>query len=123
MPEELNVIGTKLQPCCLVLATGYFRDGYCTTMQEDTGTHVVCAVVTKDFLSFTKSKGNDLSTPKPRYNFPGLVIGSKWCLCVSRWIEAQQAGCAPYVILEGTHCSALNYVDLELLKEYIYIEN
>jgi hypothetical protein len=114
----LNVLGTALQPCCTDPATGYFRDGFCRTMQEDSGTHVLCAVVTQEFLDFTKSRGNDLSTPIPQWSFPGLKPGSKWCLCISRWLEAERAGKAPFVILEATHEKALEYTTLELLKKY-----
>jgi hypothetical protein len=114
----LNVLGTALQPCCTDPATGYFRDGVCRTMQEDSGTHVLCAVVTQEFLDFTKSRGNDLSTPIPQWSFPGLKPGSKWCLCISRWLEAERAGKAPFVILEATHEKALEYTTLELLQKY-----
>lgn len=114
----LNVLGTELVACCTEPATGYFRDGYCRTMSQDTGTHVVCAIMTTAFLEYTKSKGNDLSTPIPHWQFPGLVAGSKWCLCISRWLEAEKAGVAPYVILEGTLQKALVYTSLDLLKQY-----
>lgn len=83
---ELNVLGTKLKPCCTNPATGYFRDGYCRTLSQDTGTHIVCAIMTTEFLDYAKLKGNDLSTPMPQWKFPGLVAGSKWCLCISRWL-------------------------------------
>lgn len=115
---NLNVLGTALQPCCENPATGYFRDGFCRTIQEDSGTHVVCAIVTEAFLEFTKSRGNDLSTPIPHLNFPGLQVGSKWCLCVSRWLEAEKKGKAPFVVLEATHEKALEYTTLELLQKY-----
>ncbi|MDP5231825.1 MAG: DUF2237 domain-containing protein [Cellulophaga sp.] len=114
----LNVLGTTLEPCCTNPATGYFRDGFCRTIQEDTGTHVLCAVVTKDFLDFTKARGNDLTTPIPQWSFPGLQEGSKWCLCISRWLEAERAGKAPFVILEATHEKALEYTTLAMLKKY-----
>lgn len=120
MNTELNILGAQLIPCCQNPATGYFRDGYCRTIKEDRGTHVVCAIVTKGFLEYTKSKGNDLSTPIPNWNFPGLVPGYKWCLCISRWLEAERNGVAPKIILEATHQSALDYVDLEILKTYEY---
>ena len=115
---ELNVLGTKLAPCCTDTATGYLRDGYCRTIQEDSGTHILCAMITQEFLDFTKSRGNDLSTPLPYWNFPGLIPGSKWCLCISRWLEAERAGKAPFVVLEATHQKALEYTTLELLKKY-----
>ena len=115
---KLNVLGTELQPCCKDPATGYFRDGYCRTTSQDTGTHIVCAIMTTEFLDYTKSKGNDLSTPIPQWQFPGLVVGSIWCLCISRWLEAEKKGVAPPVVLESTFQKALNYTSLELLKRY-----
>lgn len=117
---KLNVLGTALMPCCLEPATGYFRDGYCRTISQDTGTHVVCAIMTDEFLTYTKTRGNDLSTPIPQWNFPGLVAGSKWCLCISRWLEAEKAGVAPPIILESTLKKALEYTSLALLKKYEY---
>lgn len=117
---KLNVLGTALMPCCLEPATGYFRDGYCRTISQDTGTHVVCAIMTDEFLTYTKTRGNDLSTPIPQWNFPGLVAGSNWCLCISRWLEAEKAGVAPPIILESTLKKALEYTSLALLKKYEY---
>ncbi|MFP2994812.1 DUF2237 domain-containing protein [Spongiivirga sp. MCCC 1A20706] len=119
---ELNVLGTKLEPCCFDPATGYFRDGYCKTISKDTGTHTVCAIMTAEFLEYTKSMGNDLTTPIPQWQFPGLVVGSKWCLCVSRWSQAEKAGVAPKVILKATLQKTLDYVSLELLKKYEAVE-
>jgi uncharacterized protein len=113
-----NVLGTELQACCFDPKTGYFRDGYCKTRMDDVGTHVVCAVVTQEFLTFTRSRGNDLETPFPQYDFPGLKPGDKWCLCVLRWKEALDAGFAPPVVLESTHKVALKYVTLEDLKNH-----
>ena len=115
---ELNVLGTQLKPCCTNPATGYFRDGYCRTMSQDTGTHIVCAIITTEFLDYTKLKGNDLSTPIPQWQFPGLVAGSKWCLCISRWLQAEKAGVAPPIVLESTLQKALDYTSLKLLKSY-----
>ncbi|MDC0008157.1 DUF2237 domain-containing protein [bacterium] len=115
---ELNILGTVLKTCCDKPPTGYFRDGFCRTMQEDSGSHTLCAVVTKEFLQYTKSRGNDLTTPIPHLNFPGLKVGSKWCLCISRWLEAERAGKAPFVILEATHRKALEYTSLESLQKY-----
>ena len=115
---KLNILGTALETCCEDPATGYFRDGLCRTIQEDSGTHVVCAIVTQEFLEYTKSRGNDLSTPIPHFNFPGLKAGSKWCLCISRWLEAERAEKAPFVVLEATHEKSLKYTTLELLKKY-----
>lgn len=116
--QELNVLGTQLEPCCLEPLTGYFRDGFCRTMQEDLGTHILGAIVTQEFLDYTKSKGNDLTTPMPQFSFPGLKAGSKWCLCISRWLEAEREGKAPLVILESTHIKALEFTTLELLQKY-----
>ncbi len=113
-----NVYGNPLIPCCTAPMTGYFRDGLCRTMPEDTGTHVVCAVITEAFLSYTKSKGNDLGTPRPEWQFPGLKAGDKWCLCVTRWLEAEKAGVAPKIDLNATHIKALEFTHLELLEAY-----
>ena len=113
-----NVIGGKLEACCFDPLTGYLRDGFCQTLSQDSGTHVVCAVVTEEFLSFTRSRGNDLSTPIPQWQFPGLTPGDKWCLCISRWLEAEKAGFAPAVVLEATHMKALEFTSLELLRQY-----
>lgn len=112
-----NVLGTPLQACCFDPKTGYYRDGFCKTGEEDIGTHVVCAIMTDEFLRFTKSRGNDLSTAIPYYQFPGLKAGDKWCLCVSRWKEAYLEGLAPPVILEATHEKALKYVSFDMLLE------
>ncbi|MFT5618624.1 MAG: hypothetical protein ACI85I_001859 [Arenicella sp.] len=113
-----NILGTALQACCFQPKTGYFRDGFCRTIEEDTGSHVICAVITDEFLEYTKSRGNDLSTPKPEWDFPGLKAGDKWCLCAVRWAEAEKIGKAPKVFLEACHEKALQYVSLELLKKY-----
>lgn len=113
-----NVLGTQLKSCCFEPLTGYFRDGYCRTMLQDTGTHVVCALLTEEFLEFTKSRGNDLTTPIPQWNFPGLKPGDKWCLCISRWLEAMKAGVAPGIDLEATHIKALDFTTMEVLKAY-----
>ena len=115
-----NVLGEELIPCCMDPLTGYFRDGYCRTLAMDTGTHVVCAVVTSEFLHFTRQKGNDLTTPIPQWQFPGLKPGDKWCLCISRWLEAEREGVAPAVVLEATSRKALQYASLELLRKYEY---
>jgi uncharacterized protein len=111
-----NVLGSELKSCCTDPMTGYYRDGYCRTGQTDYGLHLVCAVMTDEFLEFTAQQGNDLSTPKPEFDFPGLKAGDRWCLCVSRWQEARAAGCAPRVDLEATHMSALEFVSLEELR-------
>jgi len=118
MDDQLNVLGEKLLPCSTNPLTGYFRDGHCKTCHEDTGIHTVCAVMTKDFLDYSKEKGNDLKTPQPLAQFPGLRPGDKWCLCTARWIEALKDGCAPPVILEATQEETLAMVSLEVLQTY-----
>lgn len=117
---EKNVLNTNLQSCCTNPLTGYFRDGFCRTREDDYGTHTVCAVVTEDFLKYSASRGNDLMTPIPYYNFPGLKPGDKWCLFISRWLEAEKAGKAPFVILEATHIKSLQYTSLEVLEKYAF---
>jgi uncharacterized protein (DUF2237 family) len=114
----LNVLGQPLVPCSFEPLTGFFRDGCCKTNEEDIGSHLVCAIVTKDFLQFSLSKGNDLITPRPEYQFPGLVAGDQWCLCLNRWLEAVQAECAPMIKLESTNIKALELVSLDFLKQY-----
>ena len=114
----LNVLGQPLVPCSFEPLTGFFRDGCCKTNEEDIGSHLVCAIVTKDFLQFSLSKGNDLITPRPEYQFPGLVAGDQWCLCLNRWLEAVQAECAPRIKLESTNIKALELVSLDFLKQY-----
>ena len=113
-----NVFGGPLMVCGKNPLTGAFRNGCCDTGQLDTGTHTVCAVVTDAFLSFSKRKGNDLTRPYPLYNFPGLVAGDRWCLCVLRWLEAFRAGVAPEIILDACHQKTLDYVSLDTLKKY-----
>ena len=113
-----NVLGTPLQCCCLQPKTGFYRDGYCRTGPGDVGLHTVCARMTDGFLSFSKEQGNDLSTPHPEHDFPGLKAGDWWCLCVTRWAEALGAGCAPPVKLEAIHSSALEFVSLESLMAH-----
>lgn len=117
MAQAKNVLGTDLQVCCTDPMTGFYRDGYCNTGGQDFGVHVVCAEMTAEFLEFTKAQGNDLSTPMPAYNFPGLKPGDCWCLCASRWQEAFEAGVAPPVKLEATHARALEVVSLADLKQ------
>ena len=113
-----NVFGQPLQPCCMSPVTGFTRDGYCRTGPDDIGSHTVCAEMTDEFLSFSKSQGNDLSTPHPEYGFPGLKAGDRWCLCVARWEEAFLAGIAPRVLLESTHENALDVVSLDELQAH-----
>ncbi len=117
-PTPRNVLGGPLETCCTSPMTGFYRTGKCETGPDDIGTHVVCARMTAEFLAFTKSRGNDLSTPAPWFRFPGLKPGDQWCLCVSRWKEALEAGVAPPVILEATHEKALEFVSLEDLKRH-----
>ena len=106
----INVLGTPLQVCSTEPMTGYFRDGCCNTDATDRGSHIICAEMTDEFLTFSRQRGNDLSTPRPEYRFPGLVAGDRWCLCALRWKEAFDAGVAPYVVLERTHITALHFV-------------
>ena len=113
-----NVLGGELESCSTQPMTGFYRDGCCNTGRDDAGLHLVCAEMTDEFLKFSKSRGNDLSTPMPHYDFPGLLAGDRWCLCVLRWKEAHDAGMAPLVNLRATHMSALEFIDLEILKEY-----
>ena len=110
---EKNIFGEPLKSCCSDPLTGYFRDGYCRTDKSDYGNHTVCVIVTKEFLEFSKRNGNDLITPQPKYLFPGLKTGDKWCLCASRWQEALEAGCAPKVELEATDEKALQTIKMK----------
>lgn len=118
MTEAKNVLGQKLEICCTSPMTGFYRNGMCETGAQDFGSHVVCAQVTQEFLEFTKARGNDLSTPMPMYDFPGLKPGDRWCLCASRWKEALDAGFAPPINLAATHEATLKVVSLEVLKEH-----
>lgn len=118
MSEAKNILGGPLAVCSTDPMTGYYRNGCCDTGAGDMGAHVVCAQVTEEFLTYTKNRGNDLSTPRPQFNFPGLKPGDRWCLCASRWQEALEAGVAPPVVLEATHAMALEHVSLHDLKQY-----
>lgn len=118
--DALNVLGEPLQACSFDPVTGFYRDGCCHTGPDDVGTHVVCARVTAAFLAFSQAVGNDLSTPRPEWRFPGLKPGDRWCLCVRRWKEALTAGVAPPVILEATHASTLQFVDLATLQQHAW---
>ncbi len=120
MAEQVrtNVLGGKLLPCCFSPMTGFYRDGYCRTGPGDYGLHTVCIEATAEFLAFSREVGNDLSTPVPEYQFPGLEPGDRWCLCVTRWKEALDAGMAPAVVLSGCHVSALEFVSLEDLQAH-----
>ena len=111
-----NVLGTALVPCSYDPLTGFYRDGCCNTAEDDTGSHVVCVKVTSEFLAYSASRGNDLSTPRPEYRFRGLKPGDRWCLCALRWREALVAGMAPPVVLESTHERALDFVSLQALQ-------
>ena len=113
-----NVFGKPLIPCSTDPMTGFFRTGLCDTCGDDVGMHTVCVVMTDEFLEFSATVGNDLSTPMPAYGFPGLKAGDNWCLCLQRWIEAYEAKVAPQVVLEATHISALEFIDLEILQEF-----
>lgn len=115
-----NVLGTELMACSYDPLTGYFRDGCCHTRPDDTGSHVICAKMTQEFLTFSQQRGNDLSTPHPEWRFPGLKPGDRWCLCASRWTEALEAGVAPPVILESCHERALMFAELEDLKAHAW---
>jgi uncharacterized protein len=118
MTEAQNVLGDKLEICCTSPMTGFYRTGTCETGPQDTGTHVICSQVTAEFLSFTKSRGNDLSTPAPAHGFLGLKPGDRWCICATRWREALEAGVDPPVILAATHEATLKYVSLKDLKNH-----
>lgn len=118
MSGARNVLGTELAVCSMDPLTGFYRDGCCNTGGTDYGVHTVCVEVTAEFLEFSKSAGNDLSTPMPQYSFPGLKPGDRWCLCAQRWQQAFEAGVAPQVHLEATHMSTLEFVDLENLQAH-----
>ena len=118
MEESLNVFGEPLENCGNDPVTGFFRDGCCNTCREDAGSHTVCVELTDAFLEFSKSRGNDLTTPVPAYGFPGLKEGQRWCLCASRWREAEEAGKAPRVYLRRTHRRALETVPMEVLRRH-----
>ena len=115
---QRNVLGGALAPCSADPVTGFFRDGCCNTAPEDVGSHTVCAVMTAEFLAFSKARGNDLSTPMPQYGFPGLKPGDRWCLCAPRWQEAFLWGQAPKVVLTATQEGALEYAELSDLKKF-----
>jgi len=115
---EINVLGEKLESCSFNPLTGFFRDGHCNTCDEDAGSHTVCAVVTAEFLAYSKYVGNDLSTPRPNFGFSGLKPGDRWCLCASRFLQAHDEGCAPKVYLAATHSRALDIVPLRILQEH-----
>ncbi|WP_449042236.1 DUF2237 family protein [Paracoccus sp. (in: a-proteobacteria)] len=118
MEPSLNVLGQRLQPCSTDPLTGFYRNGCCDTGPEDRGRHTVCVVVTAEFLALSKYLGNDLSTPRPEFRFPGLKPGDRWCLCAARFLQAAEEFAAPKVVLEATHASATEIVPLELLRAH-----
>ena len=115
--DQLNIFNEPLEACSFDPVTGFFRSGCCETSEQDTGSHTVCAIMTEEFLKFSKSKGNDLSTPVPAFDFPGLNSGDRWCLCAARWLEAYEAGSAPSIIARATHRRALEIIPIEAMKE------
>ena len=118
--KSINVLGKKLNICCNNPKTGFFRNGLCDTCKEDIGVHTVCILATEDFLKFSKSAGNDLSTPNPEFQFPGLSPGDRWCLCALRWKEAYDKGIAPPVFLDSTHINTLKLIDLYTLQQFAF---
>jgi uncharacterized protein (DUF2237 family) len=118
MARDLNVLGEPLTPCCHAPKTGFYRDGFCRVGQDDVGVHSVCAMLTEEFLAFSLAQGNDLTTPRPEFGFPGLRPGDRWCLCASRWLEAAEVGLAPPVILSGTNQKTLDIVGLVTLRQH-----
>lgn len=114
---SINVLGGPLQPCSTDPLTGFFRNGACDSCAEDQGSHTVCAVMTAEFLAYSKYVGNDLSTPRPEFGFAGLKPGDKWCVCAARFLQAYQEGCAPRISLESTHARTLDIVPLEVLQD------
>lgn len=118
MDTSVNVLGGKLESCSTTPMTGFFRDGHCNTCAADQGSHTVCALMTAEFLAYSKYVGNDLSTPRPEFGFDGLKPGDHWCLCAGRFLQAHDEGCAPKVRLEATHARALDIVPIDVLKQH-----
>ena len=116
--KQKNVFGEEIETCCESPITGFFRDGFCHTDDTDEGVHTICVSMTKDFLEFSKSKGNDLSTPRPEFNFPGLKEGDSWCLCAERWVEAYEVSMAPKLYIKRTNLRTLDIVPLDILKKF-----
>ena len=116
--KQKNVFGEEIDTCCESPITGFFRDGFCHTDDTDKGVHTICVSMTEDFLEFSKSKGNDLSTPRPKFNFPGLKEGDSWCLCAERWVEAYEVSMAPKLYIKRTNLRTLDIVPLEILKKF-----
>lgn len=120
MAPDRNVFGTDLEPCNADPETGFLRDGCCRAVEGDTGRHELCAVLTEEFLAFSAARGNDLNTPRPELDFPGLEAGDRWCLCLGRWVAAYRAGRAPPLILEATHEAVLRDLDPDVLRDHEY---
>jgi len=116
--KSINIFGEQLESCSTTPKTGFFRNGACDTCSEDQGSHTVCAIMTDEFLAYSKYLGNDLSTPKPEFNFPGLKNGDNWCLCASRFLQAHVEGVAPKIKTKATHKKALEVINLEILLQY-----
>ena len=116
--KQKNVFGEEIETCCESPITGFFRDGFCHTDDTDQGVHTICVSMTEDFLEFSKSKGNDLSTPRPEFNFPGLKEGDNWCLCAERWVEAYEVSMAPKLYIKKTNLRTLDIVPLNILKKF-----
>ena len=116
--QQFNIFDEPIEECCSNPITGFFRDGFCHTDEMDRGLHIVCSLMTEDFLSFSKSRGNDLSTPRPEFSFPGLKAGDSWCVCAERWKEAYEHGFAPKVYLKKTNIKSTSIIDIEILKEF-----
>ena len=118
MEKQKNILGEEIESCCENPITGFFRDGFCHTDERDQGVHTVCVKMTEEFLNFSKSRCNDLSTPRPEFNFPGVKAGDSWCLCAERWGEAYELGMAPNLYIKRTNIKTLDIVSLEVLKEF-----
>ena len=116
--QQVNIFNEPIEECCSNPITGFFRDGFCHTGQMDRGLHIVCSLITDEFLDFSKSRGNDLSTPRPEFNFPGLKAGDSWCVCAERWKEAYEHGRAPKIYLKKTNKKTTSIIDIEILKEF-----
>jgi uncharacterized protein (DUF2237 family) len=116
--DSINVLGSELESCCHNPKTGFFRDGFCNTDYADNGLHTVCIIATSEFLAFSKAVGNDIGSPMPEFEFPGIKPGNKWCLCAGRWLEAYREGKAPPVVLESTHEETLAVIPLSYLEEF-----
>jgi uncharacterized protein (DUF2237 family) len=116
--KQLNIKKMPIEPCSLEPLTGFYRNGCCDTGENDRGIHTVCVILTEEFLEFSKNVGNDLSTPIPEYDFPGLLPGQKWCLCANRWLEAYNSGQAPPIIAESTNIKTLEIIDIDIINQY-----